>query len=83
MQEGAGSGSAMSDEQFAAQGAADRRRTREAVFARAELVLKVKEPQPVEVGCCARGRRCSPTCTSPPSPSSRADCGVGRDVHRL
>jgi alanine dehydrogenase len=48
VQAGAGDGSAFSDEQFRAQGAlivpdAD------AVFAQAELVLKVKEPQPVEV----------------------------------
>ncbi|HEV7585389.1 MAG TPA: alanine dehydrogenase [Solirubrobacteraceae bacterium] len=47
VQSGAGEGSAMSDEQFLAQGArivpdAD------AVFAEAELVLKVKEPQPEE-----------------------------------
>jgi len=48
VQEGAGEGSAFSDEQFRAQGArivADA----DAVFAEAELVLKVKEPQPVEV----------------------------------
>jgi alanine dehydrogenase len=49
VQAGAGEGSAMSDEQFIAQGAsvvpdAD------ALFAQAELVLKVKEPQPGEVG---------------------------------
>jgi alanine dehydrogenase len=49
IQAGAGEGSAMSDEQFRAQGArivvdAD------AVFGEAELVLKVKEPQPREVG---------------------------------
>jgi alanine dehydrogenase len=48
VQRGAGEGSAMTDEQFSAQGArivedAD------AVFAEAELVLKVKEPQPEEV----------------------------------
>ncbi|MEA2215694.1 MAG: alanine dehydrogenase, partial [Solirubrobacteraceae bacterium] len=48
VQAGAGEGSAMSDEQFIAQGArivpdAD------AVFGEAELVLKVKEPQPEEV----------------------------------
>jgi alanine dehydrogenase len=48
LQAGAGEGSALSDEQFVAQGArilpdAD------AVFAEAELVLKVKEPQPEEV----------------------------------
>ena len=48
VQSGAGGGSAMADEQFAAQGAqivADAA----AVFADAELVLKVKEPQPSEV----------------------------------
>jgi alanine dehydrogenase len=49
VQAGAGLGSAMSDAQFVAQGAsivgdAD------ALFAQAELVLKVKEPQPEEVG---------------------------------
>jgi alanine dehydrogenase len=48
VQAGAGEGSAMSDEQFRAQGAriapdAD------AVFADAEVILKVKEPQPEEV----------------------------------
>jgi alanine dehydrogenase len=48
VQAGAGEGSAMSDEQFRAQGArivADA----DAVFGEAELVLKVKEPQAVEV----------------------------------
>ena len=48
VQAGAGEGSAMDDEQFTAQGArvlADA----QSVFAEAELVLKVKEPQPVEV----------------------------------
>jgi alanine dehydrogenase len=48
VQTGGGEGSAMSDEQFAAQGArivADAR----AVFGEAELVLKVKEPQAEEV----------------------------------
>ncbi len=48
MQSGAGEGSAMSDEEFRAQGArivADA----DAVFAGAELILKVKEPQPEEV----------------------------------
>ena len=48
VQTGAGEGSAFADEQFRAQGGrivpdAD------AVFAEAELVLKVKEPQPIEV----------------------------------
>ena len=48
VQAGAGVGSAMADEQFIAQGA---RIVPDAptVFAQAEVVLKVKEPQPVEV----------------------------------
>ncbi|HEX5307878.1 MAG TPA: alanine dehydrogenase [Solirubrobacteraceae bacterium] len=48
IQAGAGVGSALADEQFVAQGAqiAD---DAEAVFAQAELVLKVKEPQPGEL----------------------------------
>ncbi len=48
VESGAGEGSAMSDEQFLAQGArivADA----DAVFGEAELILKVKEPQPEEV----------------------------------
>jgi len=55
VQAGAGEGSAMSDEQFAAQGArivADA----QAVFAAAELVLKVKEPQPAEVEMLGEGQ---------------------------
>jgi alanine dehydrogenase len=55
VQAGAGEGSAMSDEQFSAQGAqivADA----DAVFAQAELVLKVKEPQPEEVGRLRKGQ---------------------------
>ncbi len=71
VQAGAGEGSAMHDEQFLAQGARIVPDAR-GVFAEAELVLKVKEPQPVEVALLREGRRCSPTCTSPPSPSSHA-----------
>jgi alanine dehydrogenase len=55
VQAGAGEGSAMSDELLAAQGAeivADA----EAVFAQAELVLKVKEPQPAEVEMLREGQ---------------------------
>jgi alanine dehydrogenase len=55
VQAGAGEGSAMSDEQFSAQGArivADA----DAVFAQAELVLKVKEPQRVEVARLREGQ---------------------------
>ncbi len=55
VQAGAGAGSAMSDEQFAAQGA-EIVDDAQAVFARAELVLKVKEPQPVEVEMLREGQ---------------------------
>jgi len=48
IQAGAGDGSAMSDEQFRAQGA-EIAPDAAAVFAAAELILKVKEPQQVEV----------------------------------
>jgi alanine dehydrogenase len=52
---GAGLGSAMADAQFQAQGASivD---DAESVFARSELVLKVKEPQPSEVGMLREGQ---------------------------
>jgi alanine dehydrogenase len=55
VQAGAGEGSVMSDEQFRAQGAhivADA----ESVFSDAELVLKVKEPQPEEVELLREGQ---------------------------
>jgi alanine dehydrogenase len=55
VQAGAGEGSAMADGQFQAQGAeivADA----QAVFAQAELVLKVKEPQPAEVEMLGEGQ---------------------------
>jgi alanine dehydrogenase len=55
VQAGAGAGSAMSDEQFVAQGA-EIAQDAQAVFAQAELVLKVKEPQPVEVGMLREGQ---------------------------
>ncbi len=55
IQAGAGGGSAMSDEQFAAQGA-QIVPDAQAVFGQAELVLKVKEPQPVEVELLREGQ---------------------------
>ncbi|HTU77955.1 MAG TPA: alanine dehydrogenase [Solirubrobacteraceae bacterium] len=55
VQAGAGEGSAMSDEQFGAQGA-QIVPDAGAVFAHAELVLKVKEPQPEEVGRLRAGQ---------------------------
>ncbi len=55
VQAGAGEGSAMSDEQFVAQGARIAPDA-EAVFAEAELVLKVKEPQASEVQLLREGQ---------------------------
>ena len=61
VERGAGEGSGLPDERYAEQGArivADA----DAVFAEADLVVKVKEPQPVEVArleprrLCAAGR---------------------------
>ena len=69
VQAGAGDGSAIADDEYVAQGAtivpdAD------AVFAEADLIVKVKEPQPAEVALLrAAATRCSPTCTSRPTPS--------------
>lgn len=55
VQSGAGEGSAMADEQFAAQGA-QIVPDAAAVFAAVELVLKVKEPQPSEVEMLRAGQ---------------------------
>jgi alanine dehydrogenase len=55
VQSGAGDGSAMGDVQFLAQGARIVPDA-ESVFAQAELVLKVKEPQPPEVALLREGQ---------------------------
>jgi alanine dehydrogenase len=55
VQAGAGEGSAMADEQFEAQGARIVPDAK-ALFAEAELVLKVKEPQAQEVGLLREGQ---------------------------
>src|ERR1700722_10598844 len=55
VQAGAGEGSAMGDDEFRAQGA-QIVPDAEAVFAAAELVLKVKEPQPGEVAMLRAGQ---------------------------
>jgi alanine dehydrogenase len=55
VQAGAGEGSAMADAQFQAQGATIVPDA-ETVFAQSELVLKVKEPQAVEVGMLREGQ---------------------------
>jgi alanine dehydrogenase len=55
VQRGAGEGSAISDDQYAAQGAL-LAPDAETVFAEADLVLKVKEPQPSEVQLLRAGQ---------------------------
>jgi alanine dehydrogenase len=55
VQAGAGEGSAMHDDQFRAQGASIVPDA-ETVFAEAELVLKVKEPQPEEAQMLREGQ---------------------------
>jgi alanine dehydrogenase len=55
IQQGAGLGSALSDEQFKAQGATIVADT-QAVFNGAELIMKVKEPQPSEVNLLREGQ---------------------------
>ncbi len=55
LQAGAGEGSAMADARFQAQGARIVPDAK-AVFGEAELVLKVKEPQPEEVGMLREGQ---------------------------
>ena len=55
VQAGAGEGSAMADQQFQAQGA-EIVPDAQTLFAQAELVLKVKEPQPAEVGMLHEGQ---------------------------
>ena len=63
IQAGAGEGSAIDDDAYIAQGATIVPDAA-AVFPEAEMVMKVKEPQPPEVGCSARDSCSSPTCTS-------------------
>ena len=72
VQAGAGEGSAISDDDYRSQGARILPDA-EAVFGEAEMIVKVKEPQPRR-GRDARGAPhcCSPTCTWRPTPSSRA-----------
>ena len=55
VQQGAGEGSAMHDDQFRAQGA-QIAPDADSVFAESELILKVKEPQPEEVALLREGQ---------------------------
>src|SRR5687767_11362687 len=55
VQQGAGEGSAISDEDFTAQGAR-MAPDAESVFAEADMIVKVKEPQPGEVAMLREGQ---------------------------
>src|ERR687885_993521 len=55
LQAGAGEGSAIADEEYAAQGARILPDA-EAVFGEAEMIVKVKEPQPPEVAMLRQGQ---------------------------
>ena len=69
VQRGAGAGAAYRDEEYRAAGA-EIVETADAVFSLADLIVKVKEPQPDEVALLSRGTSCSPTSTSPPTGNS-------------
>jgi alanine dehydrogenase len=62
VQKNAGTEIGLADEQYVAAGATivD---TAEEIFARAEMIVKVKEPHPANARCCAKGRSCTPICT--------------------
>ncbi len=66
-EQGAAAGIGFDDDAYRAAGAtvaADAA----AVFAEADMIVKVKEPQPAEIARAApRARCCSPICTSPPT----------------
>jgi len=66
----AGAGAGFSDADYVAAGAriAD---TAEEVFATAQMIVKVKEPQAIERKRLHEGQLLSPTCTSRPTPRRR------------
>ena len=65
VEQGAGIGSGFADEAYRAAGATLVPKPAD-VWARAEMVVKVKEPIEPECRACGRARWCSPTSTSPP-----------------
>ena len=68
VQSGAGEGSAIGDDGVRRSGRRDPARRRSRVR-RGELIVKVKEPQPVEVALLGRTTSCSPTFTLRPTRS--------------
>jgi alanine dehydrogenase len=70
VESGAGLGIGASDEAYAEAGA-ELVATAADIFAKAEMIVKVKEPQPVERAMLREGRSSTPISTSPPIPSRR------------
>ena len=66
VEQAAGAGIGFPDEAYRAAGAvvAD---DADGVFTAADMVVKVKEPQPSEIARCGKVRCCSPTSISPPT----------------
>ena len=80
----AGTGIGLTDDDYRGGRRRDRRQPPTEIFARAEMIVKVKEPQPASARCCAPARCCSPTCTSRPIRSRpQALVEVRRHRHRL
>ena len=66
----AGYGIGFDDDAYRRGGRQDRRRRADEVFAGADMIVKVKEPQPDEIARLTRPGRCSsPICISRPTPS--------------
>ena len=63
---GAGQGSGIVDADYAAAGARIVENASE-IWATADMIVKVKEPQARSGRCCDRARSSSPTSTSPPT----------------
>ena len=85
VQAGAGEGSAIPDADYVAAGREHRRRTPTAVFAEAELIVKVKEPQPSEVALLEPRHTLFTYLHLRRRPGARPQglIDVGRHLHRL
>ena len=71
---GAGHGAGFEDADYVAAGAEIAANAAQ-VFANADMIVKVKEPQAPGTGAASRGgRSCSPTCISPRTRTRRATC---------
>ena len=82
VQSGAGAEIGLTDELYQAAGAVVMD-TAEEVFNDADMIIKVKEPQPQSVGSSNHSRSCSPTFTWPPTQIRQRLAGFGRNVHCL